>query len=101
MTSHLRSAEPESDQTNRATGGFVSAEQREKLEAGLRQSAVPVGSSVSEQRRLLKGLASAQPLPADVTVSASELGGVPTAEIIIDGIEAATGSPPSTRTRLR
>jgi epsilon-lactone hydrolase len=86
MTSHLRSAEPESDQTNRATGGFVSTEQREKLEAGLRQAALPVGSSVSEQRRLLKGLADAQPLPADVTVTSAALGGVPTAEITIGGI---------------
>jgi epsilon-lactone hydrolase len=66
----------------------VSTEQREKLEAGLRQAAVPVGTSVSEQRRLLKGLADAQPLPADVTVTASELGGVPTAEITVDGIAA-------------
>ena len=30
---------------------------------------------------------SAQPLPADVTVTAAELGGVPTAEITVDGIE--------------
>jgi acetyl esterase/lipase len=32
-------------------------------------------------------LISAQPLPADVTVTAAALGGVPTAEITIDGIE--------------
>jgi acetyl esterase/lipase len=32
-------------------------------------------------------LTSAQPLPADVTVTKAELGGVPTAEITIDGIE--------------
>jgi monoterpene epsilon-lactone hydrolase len=49
---------------------------------------VPVGSSVSGQRRPLKGLADAQPLPADVTVTAAELGGVPTAEITVDGIAA-------------
>ncbi|HEX6713779.1 MAG TPA: alpha/beta hydrolase [Thermoleophilaceae bacterium] len=30
---------------------------------------------------------SAQPLPADITVTAAELGGVPTAEITVDGIE--------------
>ena len=64
----------------------MSTEQREKLEADLRQAAVPAGSSVSEQRRLLKGLADAQPLPADVTVTASELAGVRAAEITIDGI---------------
>jgi epsilon-lactone hydrolase len=65
----------------------VSTEQRENLEAVLRQAALPVGSDVSEQRRLLRELASAQPLPADVTVTAAALGGVPTAEITIDGVE--------------
>jgi len=65
----------------------VSAEQREKLEAVLRQSAFPAGSDVSEQRRLLREVVSAQPLPAGVTVTAAALGGVPTAEITIDRIE--------------
>jgi len=65
----------------------VSTEQRENLEAVLRQSAFPVDIDVSEQRRLLRELTSAQPLPADVTVTASALGAAPTAEITIDGIE--------------
>ena len=65
----------------------MSTEQRENLEAVLRQSAFPAGSDVSEQRRLLRELASAQPLAADVTVTAAALGGVPTAEITIDGVE--------------
>ena len=65
----------------------VSTEQRENLDAILRQNAFPFDSDVSEQRRLLKELASAQPLPAGVTVTAAALGGVPTAEITIDGIE--------------
>jgi acetyl esterase/lipase len=65
----------------------VSAEQRETLDAILRQSAVPVGSSVEEQRRILRELAAAQPLPADVIVTAGALGGVPTAEITVNGIE--------------
>jgi monoterpene epsilon-lactone hydrolase len=65
----------------------VSTEQRENLEAVLRQSALPAGSDVSEQRRLLRELSSAQPLPADVTVTAAALGAVPTAEITIDRIE--------------
>ena len=65
----------------------MSIEQRENLDAILRQSAFPFDSDVSEQRRLLKELASAQPLPAGVTVTAAALGGVPTAEITIDGIE--------------
>jgi monoterpene epsilon-lactone hydrolase len=66
----------------------VSTEQRENLEAILRQSAFPVDVDVNEQRRLLRELTSAQPLPADVTVTAAALGGVPAAEITIDGIES-------------
>ena len=65
----------------------MSTEQRENLDAILRQSAFPADIDVSEQRRLLKELTSAQPLPAGVTVTAAALDGVPTAEITIDGIE--------------
>jgi monoterpene epsilon-lactone hydrolase len=65
----------------------MSTEQRETLDAILRQAAFPVDSDVDEQRRLLRELLSAQPLPADVTVTAAALGGVPTAEITVDGIE--------------
>jgi hypothetical protein len=42
----------------------VGTEQRETLDAVLRQSAFPADSDVGEQRRLLRELASAQPLPA-------------------------------------
>jgi len=65
----------------------VSAEQRETLDAILRQSAFPADSDVYEQRRQLRELLSAQPLPAEITVTAGALGGVPTAEITVDGIE--------------
>ena len=65
----------------------MSTEQRENLDAMLRRSAFPADSDVNEQRRALRELLSAQPLPADVTVTAAELGGVPTAEITVDGIE--------------
>ncbi len=65
----------------------MSTEQRETLDAILRQSAFPADAGVDEQRRLLRELLSAQPLPADVTVTAGALGGVPTAEITVDGIE--------------
>jgi acetyl esterase/lipase len=65
----------------------VSTEQRDTLDAILRQSAIPADSDVNEQRRLLRELVSAQPLPADVTVTAAALGGVPTAEITVDGVE--------------
>jgi epsilon-lactone hydrolase len=66
----------------------VSTEQRENLDAILRQSAFPDDADVNEQRRALRELLSAQPLPADVTVTAAELGGVPTAEVTVDGIES-------------
>ncbi len=65
----------------------MSTEQRENLDAILRQSAFPFDSDVSELRRLTREYASAQPLPAGVTVTAGALGDVPTAEITIDGIE--------------
>ena len=65
----------------------MSTEQRENLEAILRQSAFPAGSDVNEQRRQLRELLSAQPLPAAVTVTAATLGGVPTAEITLDRVE--------------
>src|SRR6266516_3886496 len=82
----------------------VSTEQRENLDAILRQSAFPVDSDVNKQRRLLRELTSAQPLPADVTVTAAALGGVPTAEITIDGIEprhAGLASQVGRRTRAK
>ncbi|HEY1567858.1 MAG TPA: alpha/beta hydrolase [Solirubrobacteraceae bacterium] len=65
----------------------MSTEQRETLDAILRQAAFPADADVNEQRRLLRELLSAQPLPADVTVTAASLGGVPTAEVSVDGIE--------------
>jgi len=65
----------------------VSIKQRATLDAILRQSAFPADSDVHEQRRLLKELLSAQPLPSDVTVTAARLNGVPTAEITVDGVE--------------
>src|SRR6478735_11437541 len=65
----------------------VSKEQQENLEAILRQAAFPDDADVDEQRRALRELLSAQPLPAEVTVTTAGLGGVPTAEITVDGIE--------------
>ena len=65
----------------------MSIEQRENLDAILRQSAFAPGSDVGEQRRQLRELLSAQPLPADVRVTAAELGGVPVAEVTVNGIE--------------
>jgi epsilon-lactone hydrolase len=65
----------------------VSTEQRENLDAILRQSAFPAGLGVSEQRRLLAELVAAQPLPPGVTVTAAAVGGVPAAGITVGGVE--------------
>jgi acetyl esterase/lipase len=65
----------------------VSTEQKENLDAILRQSAFPADGDVRELRRLLAELTSAQPLPAGVTVTPAALGGIPTAEITLDGTE--------------
>jgi monoterpene epsilon-lactone hydrolase len=65
----------------------VSTEQRATLDAILRQSAFPVDSDVNEQRRLLGELVAGQPLPPDVTVTEAALGGIPTAEITVEGVE--------------
>ena len=65
----------------------MSNDQRQMIDAILRQSAFPIDSDVDEQRRLLREAIEAQPLPADVTVTAAALGAVPTAEITIGGID--------------
>jgi monoterpene epsilon-lactone hydrolase len=65
----------------------MSTEQQAMVDGILRQSAFPVGSTAQEQRELLRGALAAQPLPADLTVTPGTLGGVPTAEITIAGIE--------------
>ena len=66
----------------------MSIEQRETLDAIVRQAAFPADSGVDEQRRLFREAVSAQPLPADVTVAGVELDAVPAAEITIDGLQS-------------
>jgi epsilon-lactone hydrolase len=65
----------------------VSTEQKQNLDTILRQSAFPADADVGELRRRLAELASAQPLPAGVTVTPGALGGVRTAEITTDGTD--------------
>ena len=65
----------------------MSTEQRETLDAILRQGSFPDNDDVEGQRQALRELLSAQPLPGDVTVTKAALGSVPTAEITVDGID--------------
>ena len=91
MADHLAGSEPVGNRANLKAvtrRSSMSAEQRETLDAILRQSALPFDSDVSELRRLTREYASAQPLPPGVTVTAGSLGGVPVAEITVEGIEA-------------
>src|ERR1700759_3493316 len=85
MTPHLPDGKTRREPTKGRSP--VSIEQRATLDAILRQSALPADSDVNEQRRLFREAISAQPLPADGTVTAAALGGFPTAEITIDGME--------------
>jgi acetyl esterase/lipase len=57
------------------------------VDAILRHAAFPVNSNVDEQRRLLRDAVSAQPLAAEIHVGEASLGGVPTAEITVEGVE--------------
>ncbi|NEN05654.1 alpha/beta hydrolase [Diaminobutyricibacter tongyongensis] len=65
----------------------MSTEQKDMVDAILRQSAFPIGSTAQQQRQMLRAALSAQPLPTDLTVTPGTLGGIPTAEITIAGIE--------------
>ena len=71
----------------------MSTEQQQTVDAILRRSAFPVGSTAQEQRQLLRAALAAQPLPSDLTVTAGKLGGVPIAEIRIAGIEPPYSAP--------
>jgi epsilon-lactone hydrolase len=66
----------------------VSTEQKAIVDAILRHAAFPVDSDVDEQRRLLREAISAQPLAAEITVTAAVLGSVPAAEITVEGVES-------------
>jgi monoterpene epsilon-lactone hydrolase len=65
----------------------VSTEQKETVDAILRQARLPADVGVDEQRRLLRELTPERPLPAGVSVTAAALGDVPTVEITLDGSE--------------
>jgi monoterpene epsilon-lactone hydrolase len=65
----------------------VSTEQRATLDAILRQAPVAGDLGVKELREQLHALLSAQPLPADITVTPGELGGVTAFDVTVEGVE--------------
>ena len=65
----------------------MSTEQRETLDAILRQSALPPGSGVKSNENCSERRYRRSRYRPTSTVTAAELGGVPTAEITVDGIE--------------
>lgn len=64
-------------------------DQRESVARLLRESPFDLGGDVAEQRPLLEGMLTAQPLLHDVRVTAGSLGGVRVVEVGIDDVEPA------------
>jgi len=65
----------------------MTAQQRDMIDQILRNAPFDLGGDVAVQRPLLEQMLTAQPLPADVRMTAGELGGVPVIFIDIDGVE--------------
>jgi acetyl esterase/lipase len=66
----------------------MSLEQRQALDAVLRQSPLGKATDVNELRRLFAELMNAAPLPRELTVTPAVLGAVPTVEISVAGVTA-------------
>jgi epsilon-lactone hydrolase len=74
----------------------MSREQGEALAELLRTGPLDLGGDVAVQRPLLEQLLTAHPLPADVTTTATVLGGVDCLEVTVAGATVAgAGAPPS------
>lgn len=65
----------------------MSEQQRADLDALLRGLPLDFGGDIAVQRPLMEQLMTAHPLPEDVTVSATVLGGVPARVIDVDGVD--------------
>jgi acetyl esterase/lipase len=68
-------------------GISVTAQQRHMVDQILRNAPFDLGGDVAVQRPLLEQMLTAQPLPADVRVTAGDLGGIPVIFIDIAGAE--------------
>jgi monoterpene epsilon-lactone hydrolase len=65
----------------------MTQQQRDLVHTILRNAPFDLGGDALVQRPLLEQMLTAQPLPADVRVTRSELGGVPVVLACIDGLE--------------
>jgi acetyl esterase/lipase len=65
----------------------VSQRQRDELDRLLRDGPLDLGGDVHQQRPIFAAMASAQPLPGDVTVTHGTLGEVPTVRVDVTGTE--------------
>src|SRR3954453_6331132 len=85
----VRGGDPARPETNQPTQREILREHRAARDPRRDPATVRLPGRQRRQRAtaIAPRVAPAQPLPADVTVTAAELGGVPTAEITVDGIE--------------
>jgi monoterpene epsilon-lactone hydrolase len=68
-------------------GTAMTAQQRDQVDQLLRDGPFDLGGDVAVQRPLLEQMLTSEPLPADVLVTAGDLGGIPVIFIDIAGIE--------------
>ena len=66
----------------------MSLQQREQLDQMMRGGPLDIGGQPEVQRQLFEQMLTARPLPADVEMTAGQLGGVPTLTIAIKGAAA-------------
>jgi acetyl esterase/lipase len=62
-------------------------EQRAAVHRLMREASLDLGGDVAVVRRELHALQSARPLPADVRVTRTELGGIPAIEVTVDDVD--------------
>jgi monoterpene epsilon-lactone hydrolase len=67
----------------------VSREQREALDALLREGPLDLGGDVSQQRAIFDEMMAAIPVPDDVAASAGSLGGISVVDVTVPGVETA------------
>ena len=67
----------------------MSKQQRATLLEMMRKVPFRIGGEIAEERPAMEAMLTSNPLPADVTATANELGGVPVLNIEVDGCDAS------------